>query len=63
MPGARVVFFQHDELLVHVPAESAGQVTELTVAAAESARELVFPGSAVTRPARPVVVDYHADAK
>jgi DNA polymerase I len=63
VPGAELVFFQHDELIVHVPAENAGLVSELTIAAAESARELVFPGSAVTTPVRPVIVDCYADAK
>jgi DNA polymerase-1 len=38
-------------------------MSELTMAAAKSARELVFPGSAVTTPVRPVVVDCYADAK
>ncbi len=63
VPGAELVFFQHDELIVHVPIENAGMVSELTIAAAESARALVFPGSAVTTPVRPVVVDCYADAK
>jgi DNA polymerase I len=56
-------FFQHDELVAHVPREGAEQVSDLTVAAAESARQLVFPGSAVTTPVRPVIVDCYADAK
>jgi len=63
VPGAELVFFQHDELIVHVPTEQAGLVSELTMAAAKSARELVFPGSAVTTPVRPVVVNCYADAK
>ena len=63
VPGAELVFFQHDELIVHVPIQSAAAVSELTIAAAESARALVFPGSAVTTPVRPVVVDCYADAK
>ncbi len=61
--GAELVFFQHDELVAHVPREGAEQVSDLTVAAAESARQLVFPGSAVTTPVRPVIVDCYADAK
>jgi DNA polymerase-1 len=63
VPGAELVFFQHDELVVHVPVESAERVSELTVAAAEAARALVFPGSTVATPVRPVVVDCYADAK
>ncbi len=61
--GADLVFFQHDELIVHVPDRSAEMVADLTVAAAEAARRLVFPGAAVLTPVRPVVVDCYASAK
>ncbi len=63
VPGAELVFFQHDELVVHTPVETAALVSELTVAAAESARALVFPGSGVATPVRPVTVACYADAK
>ena len=63
VPGADLVFFQHDELIVQVPDESADQVMDLTIAAAEDARRLVFPGVPVVLPVRPVVVDCYADAK
>ena len=63
VPGAELVFFQHDELIVHVPDRSAEMVADLTVAAAEAARRLVFPGAAVLTPVRPVVVDCYASAK
>ncbi len=63
VPGAELVFFQHDELIVHVPAEHADRVGELTVQAANTARDLVFPGSAVQTPVRPVAVSCYADAK
>nr|WP_197676502.1 bifunctional 3'-5' exonuclease/DNA polymerase [Nakamurella panacisegetis] len=63
VPGAELVFFQHDELVVHTPIGTAEQVGELTIAAAESARRLVFPGSTAATPVRPVVVDCYADAK
>lgn len=63
VPGAELVFFQHDEIVVHTPAETASLVCDLTVAAAESARELVFPGRQVATPVRPVAVDCYADAK
>ena len=43
VPGAELVFFQHDELIVHVPTESADMVAELTVAAAEAAADWCFP--------------------
>jgi DNA polymerase-1 len=61
--GAELVFFQHDELIVHVPSADAPTVADLTIAAAEAARRLVFPTSSVTTPVRPVVVDCYADAK
>lgn len=61
--GAELVFFQHDELVIHVPAPGAGTVCELAVTAAKTARDLVFPGSTVQTPVRPVVVDRYSDAK
>jgi len=63
VPGAELVFFQHDELIVHVPAEHADRVSELIVRAADTARELVFPGTSVQTPVRPVAVRCYADAK
>ncbi len=63
VPGAELVFFQHDELIVQVPDENAAQVADLTIQAAESARRLVFPTTLVTTPVRPVIVDCYADAK
>ena len=63
VPGAELVFFQHDELVVHVPAEHADRVCDLVVAAADTARDLVFPGTAVQTPVRPVAVECYADAK
>lgn len=63
VPAAELVFFQHDELLVHVPVDDADQVSAIVVDAAEVARRLVFPGSSAATPVRPVVVDCYADAK
>ncbi len=63
VPGAEVIFFQHDELIVQAPAGSAARVADLTVAAADAARSLVFPGASALMPVRPVVVDCYADAK
>jgi DNA polymerase-1 len=63
VPGAELVFFQHDELIVHVPDENASVVADLTIIAAEAARRLVFPTTLVTTPVRPVIVDCYADAK
>lgn len=61
--GAELVFFQHDELIVHTPVEHAGRVAELTVAAAEAARTLVFPGATAAMPVEPVIVTCYGDAK
>ncbi len=63
VPGAELVFFQHDELIVHVPDEHATLVADLTIRAAEAARRLVFPTTLVTTPVRPLIVDCYADAK
>lgn len=61
--GAELVFFQHDELVVHAPTEVADQVAELTRQTAEQARDLVFPGSTLTTPVRPLIVGNYAEAK
>ena len=58
-----LVFFQHDELVVHAPAELAEGVAAVTVRAAEAARDLVFPETSATTPVRPVIVQCYADAK
>jgi DNA polymerase-1 len=63
IPGAELVFFQHDELIVHVPVAGAAAVAELAISTAESARRLVFPASSVATPVRPAIVDCYADAK
>lgn len=63
VPGAELVFFLHDELIVHAPAPAAAQVAGLIEEAAGNARRLVLPGSAVATPVRPVIVDRYADAK
>lgn len=62
-PEAEIVLFQHDELVLHVPADAARYVADLVVAAAERARDLVFPGSGVALPVRPQIVSCYADAK
>jgi DNA polymerase-1 len=63
VPEAELVLFQHDELVVHTPTETAGRVSELVVEAARRARDLVFPGSVVALPVRPSAVRSYADAK
>jgi DNA polymerase I len=62
-PPADLVFFQHDELVVHCPAELAGEVSAVLEAAAEEARHLVFGDTPVRFPLEVAVVDCYADAK
>lgn len=60
---AEIVFFQHDEVLVHCPRELAEVVrTELTEAGEETSG-LVFGPTAVRFPLQTAVVDCYADAK
>ncbi len=63
MPAAELVLFQHDEIVVHAPVGEAEAVGRLIVEAADSARDLVFPGSAVQIPVRPVTASNYAEAK
>ncbi|WP_405011279.1 bifunctional 3'-5' exonuclease/DNA polymerase [Kitasatospora sp. NBC_01539] len=58
-----LVFFQHDEVLVHTPTDLADGVAAEIAAAAEEARALVFGDSPVRFPMTTAVVDCYADAK
>ncbi|MFD0258583.1 bifunctional 3'-5' exonuclease/DNA polymerase [Kitasatospora indigofera] len=64
-PGDRphLVFFQHDEVVVHTPADLADQVAAAVTEAAEEARALVFGDTPVRFPLTTAVVDCYADAK
>lgn len=60
---AQLVFFQHDEVLVHCPEAVAEDVaTDVSAAAAEASR-LVFGDTPVRFPLQAAVVDCYADAK
>jgi DNA polymerase family A len=60
---AHLVFFQHDEVVVHCPRDEADRVAaEVRDAAAESGR-LVFGDTPVRFPLSVAVVDCYADAK
>ncbi|MFE2751221.1 bifunctional 3'-5' exonuclease/DNA polymerase [Actinosynnema sp. NPDC059335] len=61
--GAHLVFFQHDEVLVHCPEELAGVVCAEVTAAGEEASRLVFGATPVRFPLKAVPVDSYADAK
>lgn len=58
-----LVFFLHDEVIVHTPAELSEQVSAVVAAAAETAGRLLFGDFPVDFPLTCVVVDSYADAK
>ncbi|MFD4433128.1 bifunctional 3'-5' exonuclease/DNA polymerase [Nocardia sp. NPDC058497] len=60
---AELVFFQHDEVIVHCPAEEAATVTAAIAAAAETAGRLAFGSTPVRFPFTTAVVECYGDAK
>ncbi|MDI5979642.1 bifunctional 3'-5' exonuclease/DNA polymerase, partial [Amycolatopsis magusensis] len=61
---AHLVFFQHDEVIVHAPAELAAEVEARITAAVEETSALVFgPSCPVRFPLHIATVDSYADAK
>lgn len=58
-----LVFFLHDEVMVHCPAERAEEVGAAIVRAAEGATRLLFGDVPVRIPLRPKTVDSYAEAK
>ena len=60
---ARIVFFQHDEVIVHAPAEIADEVAEAVRAAAAQASRLLFGDTPVRFPLGVAIVESYADAK
>jgi DNA polymerase family A len=63
LDGAGLVFFQHDEVIVHCPEAMAGDVVAAIGAAAEEAGRLVFGDTPVRFPVSTAVVSSYADAK
>ena len=63
LDGPGLVFFQHDEVIVHCPEAAAGDVTAAIGAAAEEAGRLVFGETPVRFPVSTAVVSSYADAK
>ncbi|NDU75621.1 bifunctional 3'-5' exonuclease/DNA polymerase, partial [Actinomadura sp. DSM 109109] len=59
----RLVFFQHDEVIVHSPAELAEEVAGAVGAAAREARRLLFGDTPVVFPMETAIVGRYADAK
>jgi DNA polymerase family A len=62
-PAADLVFFQHDEVIVHCPARLADQVVAAVADAAREAGRLLFGSTTVSFPMTTAVVDCYADAK
>jgi len=60
---AHLVFFQHDEVLVHCPRADADAVVEAIAAAGQQATRLLFGETAVRFPMNAAPVDCYADAK
>jgi DNA polymerase family A len=61
--GPHLVFFQHDEVMVHCPRADAERVAGLVREAAAESGRLVFGDTAVRFPLAVAVVDCYADAK
>ncbi|MEU9888403.1 bifunctional 3'-5' exonuclease/DNA polymerase [Sphaerisporangium sp. NPDC051011] len=61
--SARLVFFQHDEVMVHCPRELADEVSAAVSRAAERATRLLFGEIPVRIPMQAVAVSCYADAK
>jgi DNA polymerase-1 len=59
----RLVFFQHDEVIVHCPAGVAGDVVAAVGEAAAEAGRLVFGPTPVRFPVTTAVVTSYGDAK
>lgn len=60
---AELVFFQHDEVIVHCPQEEAQAVAEAIRAAGELAGRITFGETPVRFPFTTAVVECYADAK
>ncbi len=60
---AELVFFQHDEVIVHCPAEESAAVTEAIRAAGEQAGRIAFGETPVRFPFTTAVAERYSDAK
>jgi DNA polymerase-1 len=61
--GPHLVFFLHDEIIVHTPAHLADQVVDVVRTAASDAGRLLFGALPVDFPVTAVTVDNYGDAK
>lgn len=55
--ASQLVFFQHDELVVHAAREHADAIVEAILRAAQEASDLLFPGTPVRFLLRPVIAE------
>ncbi len=62
-PRAALVFFQHDEVLVHCPVADVEQVVAAIAEAGQAATRLLFGETPVRFPMNAVPVECYADAK
>jgi DNA polymerase-1 len=62
-PPAHLVFFQHDEIVVHAPGSLADQVVQQVHSAAQTATRLLFGETVVRFPLELSTVDCYGDAK
>lgn len=60
---AELVFFQHDEVIVHCPAEEAATVAEAIATAAQTAGRIAFGPTPVRFPLTTAIVECYWDAK
>jgi DNA polymerase-1 len=60
---AHLVFFQHDEVIVHAPQDEAEAVVEAIGVAGEQASRLLFGATPVRFPLGAAMVSSYADAK
>lgn len=61
--GPHLVFFMHDEVVVHTPAEFADEVAQLIRSAAVDAGTLLFAAAPVNFPVTVAIVDNYGQAK
>jgi DNA polymerase-1 len=60
---AELVFFQHDEVIVHCPAEEAAEVATAIQAAGDLAGRITFGETPTRFPFTTAIVECYADAK
>lgn len=62
-PAGQLVFFLHDEVVVHAPADRAEEAAGYVAEAAEAATKLIFGAIPIDFAVETLIVDSYADAK